>query len=69
MLSKLKLYNFLLFLRTRYITEVAAAYTIAFILSLGATIANFLPTSVLDECDFWRPRFGENKCFYSGKFS
>ena len=69
MLSKLKLYNFLLFLRTRYITEVAAAYTIAFILSLGATIANFLPTSVLDDCDFWRPRFGENKCFYSGKFS
>ena len=57
------------FLRTRYITEVTSAYAIAFILSLCATIANFLPTSVLDECDFWRPRFGENKCFYSGKFS
>ena len=61
--------SFQLFFRSRYIAEVTSAYAIAFILSLGATIANFLPTSVLLECDFLRPRFGENKCFYSGKFS
>ena len=56
---------FLLF-RTRHIQEVVSAYAITAILTIAPLIANFVSEDTLDKCDVWRPRFGENKCFYSG---
>ena len=53
--------------RTRHVTEVVCAYVLAFLFTLGAIIANFVSYDTLEKCDHVRPRFGENKCFYSGK--
>ena len=53
--------------RKRNIQEVACSYVIAGVLTIIALIANFLPTDALTKCDHIRPRFGENKCFYSGE--
>ena len=56
---------FLLF-RTRHIQEVVSAYAVAAVLTIAPLIANFVSEDTLKKCDVWRPRFGENKCFYSG---
>jgi len=55
--------------KKRNIQEVAFAYGIAFVLTIAALIANFLPIDTLDKCDHFRPRFGENKCFYSDRIN
>ena len=52
--------------RTRHIQEVVSVYALTAVLTIAPLIANFVSEDTLDKCDVWRPRFGENKCFYSG---
>ena len=66
-LDIINIVKIIILFRQRHRREVACAYGFAFAFTLGAIIANFVPDDTLDKCSHGRPRFGENKCFYSGK--
>ena len=63
------LYNskyFTICFRKRHMQEVVSVYVITAFSTMLPIIFNYLSYETYDKCGNWRPRFGENKCFYSG---
>merc|ERR1712126_70600 len=55
--------------RKRHIQEVVSVYVITAISTMLPIIFNYLSYETYDKCGNWRPRFGENKCFYSDRIN
>jgi len=55
--------------RKRHIQEVVSVHAITIFLTILPVTFNYMSYETYDKCSNWRPRFGENKCFYSDRLN